>query len=348
MHEEGRVPKLPTYCYTDRMIDWPDTEESEYRNAVVARLPHFHCEWIDQKCVWTWKMVEAWQQDTSAPINLSNIFTYQARMNLARESGCRVMLAGTGGDIITGGEDYGIVTALESLSWLEALGELRYFTRGTVRGTRRLLKKFARTHLPPTWFQWLQKRRGVIEELYTLDCERVAKAKEEKVLFQRIKSDSPLQRFIRTILFSPLYYHPFEQGAEVYALHGIEFRTPFYDRRLVELAFQQPIHLRIKGGKTRVLHKKALKQDLPPLLSRRDSKADFTRFTAYSISEADHVRASTLKPDALTRQQRWLDLATWENWSTEPKWPMQTVFVHRLAHLEQWLSLLGEEQFIIN
>jgi asparagine synthase (glutamine-hydrolysing) len=338
MHEEGRVPKLPTYCYTFRAKEWPDTDESEYRNAVIARLPQFESEWIDLKHAWTWDVVEAWNKKISVPINLPNGFTFQPRIERACQQGCRIMLSGSGGDIVTGGEDYGIIPAFYSLPWSARLQELPYFTRQSFKGAYKFTKKLIREALPSELFEWIQKRRGFVD-LHQAECERIANRK--KVLLERSNDYSPLQRLMYMIFSSPLYHQAFEQSSEIFAVHGMEYRCPFYDRRLVEMAFQQPIHLRIAQGRTRVLLKRALEKDLPQNLIRRRSKASFSNFTAYSISEADHARAVRLPENALTVAKGWLDLALWEKWATSPRWPMQPIFLHRVAHLEEWLAQLG-------
>lgn len=338
MHEEGRVPKLPTHCYTFRAKEWPDTDESEYRNAVIARLPQFESEWLDLKQAWTWDVVEAWVKKTSVPINLPNGFTFEPRIERARQHNCRIMLSGSGGDIITGGEDYGIIPAFYSFPWSTRLQELPYFTRQSVRGAYKFSKKLIREVLPAELFEWIQKRRGFVG-LHQPECERIANSK--KILIKPATDDySPLQRLMYMIFSSPLYHQPFEQSSEIFALHGMEYRCPFYDRRLIEMSFQQPIHLRIAQGRTRVLLKRALEKDLPQNLITRRSKASFSNFTAYSISQADHARAVRLPENALTVAKGWLDLGLWEKWGTTPRWPMQPIFLHRVAHLEEWLAQL--------
>lgn len=338
MHAEGRVPVLPSYVLTDRMAGWPATDEQGYRDAVIAHLPHFPSEWVDCERVWEWVGVEAWLRHTSEPISVPNTFTMAHRMARAQQLGSRVMLHGTGGDIITGGEDYYYLPAFASLPWPTRLRELRHFTHGSLRGARRFVKEMAREWLPaPVAAWWRSQRCGVT--LYREAAVQAARLPAPLVSPQ--SGESPLQRFLHAVLVQPLYLHPFAQTAEAFALHGLEFRCPFYYRPLVELAFQVPAQLRSGGGETRRLFKRALAADLPPELLARQSKADFTDFTARSVRAADHARAIALPRTAVTRMQGWLDEPTWDRWATTPTRPMQSVLLHRVAHLEYWLAQLG-------
>ncbi|MGB0385208.1 MAG: asparagine synthetase B family protein [Ardenticatenaceae bacterium] len=337
MHDELRVPKQPTYTYTLRMKGWPDTEESPYRNAVVARLPHFSTEWIDLERAWEWSLVEQWQRRISTPVNLSNTFTFQPRIDQARRKGCRIMLGGSGGDIITGGEDYALTEIFLSLPWSARLRESPYFSKGTLKGALKFAKELLGTQIPSKLLEWRKKRRK-IHALYRAESKKIASGKAP--LLQPVKGDSPLQGLMRKILTTPFFLQAFEQGAEVLALQGMEHRCPFYNRRLVEMAFQIPARLRVGQGRTRVLIKRALEQDLPPILQARRSKASFARFTANTVSEMDHVKATTLSNHALTRKQGWINDPIWEKWSTNPDSAMQTIYLHRVTHLENWLSQL--------
>jgi len=338
MYDQNSLKKKRVYAFTDRMPEWPETDESQYRNAVVAQLQHFHCQWVEPKQAWTWQQVDKRQRHTSTPMGLPNIFTIDSRLAAVKAKGCKVIVSGMGGDIVTGGEDYSILEAFLSLPWALRLQEWRYFARGTLSGHVKLAKRVLREQFPKRFVTfWLKQRQG--PRLYNKKCEALASGKN--ILIKARADTTPLQHFLRIVMFSPLYVHSFEEVAEYYSLQGIERRCPFYDRRMVELIFQAPTHLRIKKGNTRVLHKRVLKNDLPALLFTRNTKADFTRFTANSVSPADHARACALPPDSIMKREGWMNESTWQQWATNPGRAMRTVYLHRIAHLQNWLSLLN-------
>jgi asparagine synthase (glutamine-hydrolysing) len=51
--------------------------------------------------------------------------------------------------------------------------------------------------------------------------------------------------------------------------HSIEERVPFLDRDLVDFGFSLPIHLKMRGGKTKGLFRKAMEGKLPEKIIRK-------------------------------------------------------------------------------
>ncbi len=334
MHREGRVPVQPTFLYTDRMKGWPDTEEGNYRDILIATLPHFHAKWVDIPHSWTWDIVERWNPMGSSPFNLSSAFWCDYRIKALQDDGCRVMLNGTAGDFLAGEEDYFMPEALYSLPLALIPKELKYFFHQTPRGALKFAKLMAGTHLPPALFRWIERTRGQ-PNLYTEKAIRDGAGKQLEL--PTATGGTLLQKRMAQVMVQPLYTAPFEQMGEILAAQGIEHRYPFYHRPLVELCFHLPHHLRRQNGHTRVLLKRALANDFPPELLQRNSKAGFSRFMAFSPTPADQQRAMTLPPTALSVQQGWIDLPVWQNVAALPKnRPMAVVFAHRIAHMEQW------------
>ncbi|HEX8684493.1 MAG TPA: asparagine synthase-related protein [Ardenticatenaceae bacterium] len=334
MHDEARVPPLPVRAYTQRMPGWPNTDETPFQEAVYARLLEFEVNLLDVERAWNWQVVESCQRRMSTPSIFPNAFMSQPFYQHAAEHGCRVKLSGAGGDIITGGEDYFLLEALGSLGWRRGLREFPFFAQGGLRSYLRVGRRLLRDRLDSRLVHWWQRRRD--PQLYTPKCEAAARKRRGS----KPEGASPLQQLFYEKVMSAGGLQPFEQRAEILALHGLELRVPFYDRRLIELAFHTPPHLRFSQGRTRVLLKRALERDLPPLLVNRASKADFTRFTAYSILPEDHARAIHLPPESLLRRQEWIDSERWQQWATRPQRPSQTISIHRVAHLHHWLTTL--------
>jgi asparagine synthetase B (glutamine-hydrolysing) len=123
----------------------------------------------------------------------------------------------------------------------------------------------------------------------------------------------------------------------------MEYRCPFYDRRLVEFAFHVPLSLRISRGANRLQIKRALARDLPPELLERTTKARFTQFTGLSVADVDHDRAIARLRSGLLLRQSWLNEEILSRWASETHNPMQRIHLHRMAHIEQWLASLAEQ-----
>jgi asparagine synthase (glutamine-hydrolysing) len=75
------------------------------------------------------------------------------------------------------------------------------------------------------------------------------------------------------------------------AVTGVELRHPFYDRRLVELAFATPESARVGPRWNRVAMREAMKSRLPPEIASRVTKADMTSVLV-SATRAHEVAAS--------------------------------------------------------
>ncbi len=341
MHERPSVPARPVFAYTLRMPEWPDTDESRYRNAATERLPHFHTEWIDVARAWEWESAAAWHRQMSAPSIFPNACMFRPFYERARAEGCRVKVSGLGGDIVTGGEDYGNFPALLSYPKRHLLRELPYFTGNRLGSYKRVAGMMANRYLPRLFQQW-RRLRAKPTTLISEAGERLAATVERPIPVP--DGFSPHQQNLWNVLTSPFYTQIFEQRAELIGLYGMELRCPFYDRRLVEMALHQPLPLRIAGGVNRVLLKRALANEMPPLLRERTSKADFTRFTVESVPEADRARALALPPDGLLRQQGWVDMATWEQWANAPARLIQINTLYRAAFFEQWYNTLVAQQ----
>ncbi|MDQ4075823.1 MAG: asparagine synthase-related protein [Chloroflexota bacterium] len=337
MHEEERLPQRPVYTYSLRMAGWPDTDESFYRNAVIERLPHFHNQWVDVEQAWDWSIVRAWHRQMSSHSAFPNAFMFHPFYEQAQQMGCRVKVSGSGGDIITGAEDYSLVAALRSFRWHMRPKEAGYFARAGGKGYLKLARLLLYEYAPEPVQRWWKQRREQ-DTLFTEHC--VTLVPGDRSLPPPPQGLTPMQQYTWKIYLSPFYLQPFEQRAEILALHGMELRAPYYNRRLVELSFNMPQHFRIAGGNNRVLMKRTLARDLPRVLRERTTKADFTSFTADSIKPEDRARALALPPHALLRQYGLVDVHTWQRWATQPSHPVQTTTLYRAAHLEQWLSQL--------
>jgi asparagine synthase (glutamine-hydrolysing) len=67
-----------------------------------------------------------------------------------------------------------------------------------------------------------------------------------------------------------------EIGERSAALHGLEERHPYFDRRLVEFALAIPEAQRSRGSQTKVVIREAMREWLPPSVYHRRGKADFS------------------------------------------------------------------------
>ena len=79
-----------------------------------------------------------------------------------------------------------------------------------------------------------------------------------------------------------------KERADRFALEsGVELRHPFYDKRLVELAFTTPQDAKIHGGQNRASMREAMRSRLPAQVASRTTKADLGPLLVGAASAPD-------------------------------------------------------------
>ena len=83
---------------------------------------------------------------------------------------------------------------------------------------------------------------------------------------------------------------------------GLELRYPFFNHKIIQLAFSTPERLRSRGREVKRLHRRALAGFLPELVLRRADKADFmVMFRRQLDPLIDQIRS-----DILPRRLDWI------------------------------------------
>jgi asparagine synthase (glutamine-hydrolysing) len=75
------------------------------------------------------------------------------------------------------------------------------------------------------------------------------------------------------------------------AAHGVEYRHPFSDRRLVELAMAMPAEQRVRGRFTKFALRTAMRDRLPEVVRHRVSKADLSEIYLLALGALGGERA---------------------------------------------------------
>jgi asparagine synthase (glutamine-hydrolysing) len=85
--------------------------------------------------------------------------------------------------------------------------------------------------------------------------------------------------------------------------HSLEFRLPFLDPRLIELAFQMPAHLKNNGKEDKIIERRLADKVFPPHIARRQ-KIPFYLPVEYFLDQPQFkaLVADTLNPDAIKKR----------------------------------------------
>ena len=209
----------------------------------------------------------------------------------AREAGCRVLLAGGGGDewLGLGRPGYYYAEELAAGNWRAALACARADagTLGAAAAGRWFLRSGAVPLLPEAVKEIGRRARAIMStsNAGTVSPRQNWLAPElRKVLDERREQYQPRRK--------PQVHHR-TQRLQLLALHdaygaiareaeersaarqGLELRLPFSDSRIIQFAFSSPERLRSLGRTTKRFHRLAMQDLLPATVLTRTTKADF-------------------------------------------------------------------------
>ncbi len=262
----------------------PDADEMEFCRAVGAHLGRSIHE------VSPAFMPLAWYQDRARLFRefpgYPNGVMHLNILDEARRSGCRVLLGGTGGDEWLGGGPLCYAEALQAGRGRELLKIIRRDARdlGLKTALWRLLRFGAAPLLPPRIKQRLRavfrsgqdRQMAKLPWLSTALKQRLNGPKRESVC-----AEAPVATRIGQQRHLELLTHGYiTQARELIerqdSVAGIEWRQPFWDRRIIEFAFATPEHLRFRATESKWLHRRAMAPLLPQRVVNRSTKAEFT------------------------------------------------------------------------
>ena len=91
-------------------------------------------------------------------------------------------------------------------------------------------------------------------------------------------------RKLRTLLNSGWTVHSNETTERSQSFAGIEGRSPFFDRRIIEFSFAIPEEQRGRGKCTKVVLRNAMRGLLPETIRNRDTKAEFGHTACHALA----------------------------------------------------------------
>jgi asparagine synthase (glutamine-hydrolysing) len=287
--------------YSAVFSETPRADESEYFDAVAARCNRFHSTRIVADDHWA---LREFGGDGGFPLDEPESYSLRS-LNLAllrasASDGCRVMLVGTGGDHVLSKELYSEPAALRGVAWQDWPLEVKYYHRSAGMGwAALLLRAYVKPLLPAPVAR-------LAEVLYA------ARAASSRPWLNGSRPSSNGQccsldeRYFgpRGLSAAAEVMHRVARRAREVAAHsaldvcaayaGVELRSPFWDRRLVDFLLGIPHHLRAWRGVDRVIARESLRGVLPEVVRRRSSKAHFGDLTRRGLRERERPRIESL------------------------------------------------------
>jgi asparagine synthase (glutamine-hydrolysing) len=206
---------------------------------------------------------------------------YEALRNVVAQHGYQVLLTGAGGDDWLAGSRFSYADLLREHRFGELISELRVNMRnaGGLGDQLRNFLKFGVWPLMPEAVRRtvrILKRNG--DSPKWIDSEFIKRSGLAERL-ERRKTNKSLS-FARREIYDSFHdgwaTHMLELEDRGAAWMGIELRSPFHDRRLIEFAFAIPEEQRFRNGQTKFVLRQAARQIIPRTIAMRLDKSDFS------------------------------------------------------------------------
>ena len=276
-----RGPSAPALPVISAVFpDLPATDERRYIDAVVARggvVPStVRGDHLDPLAEFDGP---PWDADDT--FHGAGLFLHWEVYRAAAAGGLRVLLVGTGGDLVVSHGGARVHELMRSRRWLTGAREAIGLARSHGLPLWRVGLSVASPVVPrPVWQagRWarrrgrppgsppispdLARRVGLADRLRELERRRKASTRDARSDHARRLAAPALATILQSL----------DAGA---AARSLEIRDPFLDRRVVELCLALPADQKLRDGRSRGVLRRAMAAVLPAEVQDRPGKADF-------------------------------------------------------------------------
>ncbi len=270
----GRLDRLRIFALT--FEETPSADETGYLDSLAAGLPGVEVERIPADHL---PLSLGGREADSPPPDEPEIYLLRSHTEAlfggAARSGCRVVLSGEAGNAVLGHPFYHDRRALALVGLRDLAAELPHFRAGCGAGTARLLAHAYLWPLLPAAAQELVRRvRGGRGKAWV---RAAGPGSWRRRLPPPPEPDHP-DSFSRAARWAAQWVRrPFDLARHAAmdvtaARMGVEWRQPFLDLRVVDLAMRLPVSLRSWRGEDRRVLRLAMRGRIPEEIRRRKSK----------------------------------------------------------------------------
>jgi asparagine synthase (glutamine-hydrolysing) len=258
--------------YTSVFAETPGAEEREYAEAIARHCPRARMTYIPSDDCWGLRELggEDGYPQAEPEVAITRALVLRP-LQQARRDGCRIALAGIGGDQVLSGEPYHKPFELRDVEARRVLTELPHFRRYSRRSTAGLLLD-----------AWLRPA-----------VRRLARRTDHHP-----SSAPPLPTLAAQESFRYLTEGTF--SAKLAALRiaadhtGIEVRIPFLDRRVIDFLLTVPARVRFRDGMIKWILRESMGDILPEKVRRRTSLAHFSELQHRGLRDRARSRVLSL------------------------------------------------------
>lgn len=338
--EDGMVKDLPVRMYSSVYDHTPCADERVFLDELLGACPGFPATLIPSDDLWGMK---EFADDHGFPLDEPETDVIRAlllaQLQAAQGHGCRVFVSGHGGDQVMNTDAYYFPDVLNDVGLYDLIRELRHFYVYRRSAPVFFLSAFIAPHIPAM----LKKRLSTLfydpsaGGLLTPLCTKVIPGADPEEIPSGLGGNGS-GRIFRAVTDG--LNSAYRVTLDTYASStGVEWRFPFYDRRLIDFMVMMPPRLTFRDGVTRCQLREAMKGMVPEKIRTRLSKAHAGDLQDRGLKSGEKDRAEALlqEPGAvrlgLVRQQP-LEQA-WKSYLDGTGYPARPLV--RFLCAEAWL-----------
>lgn len=315
-----------------------DVDESEYIDSIAEKYGSqgFKLSAVD---MWTLKQAGAINKPKDEPLTGPTEAWEASLARQAASQGINIVLTGEGGDQLFHAWDLYLLDTLRGLHLKEFLTQIRYVNRG---GKRQIMARYFQSLIPWKLTRWKTRHwglevspwiRGDFQKKVNLSDLQIGDIHVPK---HRSLYLNGLDELINARGRHVAYSYLDMMGAEC----SVEFRHPFWDRRLIEFLIRTPAKHKYASGQTKLLMRDSMVGVLPEKIRRRRSKPNFGSLFDRGIAVEEKARIKRTLEDPLIGRLGYVDVAKLrsaaEQYGTLPN--SQKFGIFMAITLEEWLK----------
>jgi asparagine synthase (glutamine-hydrolysing) len=329
----------------------PSADEREYLNSLLSNLSNLAAIEITSDDLLGLK---EFANDNDFPLEDPEVEILRsvilAQLSQARKDGCRVILSGYGGDQVLGSGVYSVPAMLKDISLQRLRSELPHFRRYT----RSIWRLLAFAYVIPIIPQEIKDHvpKEIKSHLFGIDPSQgglltplCVKDSDPRIqpLQSHLNSHCSQQTHIAVTDGMDSVWHVTQDIWAAYA--GIDWRYPFYDRRIIDFMLNLPPHLCFRDGMSRYIHRQAMDKMLPEKIRWRTTKAHLGDLQNLGLREKGRSRVLGLIEDSRAVRLGLVDGAkltqAWKSYWKNSRYPDRPLV--RFLCAEAWLRYYEEQ-----
>ncbi len=282
---------LQANLYSGVFESTPAADEREYIQAVAEQCRRLKSTLIPGDDCWGLKEFGA---DHGYPLDEPDISADRALslrwLGTARKDGCRVALLGMGADEVLSAGVYCEISAFMDVDWQRVFVELPYFRRRSERPAWKILGYKGLSLLPFALRNLIQRWRA--------GWPAGSASFPQKKMYWPAHLRKRVHQLGYYYAASGITSARLVSYNTLAAYTGVEFRLPFFDRRLVDYILGLPPDLYFRDGFNKYILREAMKGILPERVRQQTHATHFSELTVRGVTDKEFKRVQELSTDA--------------------------------------------------